>query len=250
MAPSLDDRGVSETISFVLVFALIIGTVGSVYALGYGGLQEVRDAERVNNAERAFDVLAANMEDIVRRGAPSRGTEIQLAEASLGPGEPTYINVSGTDGTTSFTTGNTTIEPVVYEAENTQIRYVAGAVIRVQTNGVSMLREPLMVLSADNVVIPLVQLNVEEQTVGGSQTVLVRAESQLRRVLVSENDGSYTVTVNVTSPANDAWYRYLEDQGMSCSIVDPTPGPERVTCEFSNVERVHVVWHLIEVQIE
>ena len=116
-----DRRGVSETIGFVLVFSLIVLTVGVVLTVGYGGLQDARDAERVNNAERAFDVLADNVEDITHRGAPSRGTEVRLAEASLGAGSPTYLNVTGVNdsGGRVFSTGNYSTDTVVYEAENT-----------------------------------------------------------------------------------------------------------------------------------
>ena len=107
-----DHRGASETIGFVLVFSLIVLTVGVVLTVGYTGLQDARDAERVNNAERAFDVLADNIEDITDRGAPSRGTEIRLAEAAIGPGAPTHINISGfnTSGGRVFTTGNYTTD--------------------------------------------------------------------------------------------------------------------------------------------
>ena len=120
-----DRRGVSETVGFVLVFSLVLLTVGTVLTVGYAGLQDARDAERVNNAERAFDVLANNIEDITARGAPSRGTEIRLAEASIGPGAPVTMNISGfaADGSRQFSTGNDTLDTIVYEADGTKIHY-------------------------------------------------------------------------------------------------------------------------------
>lgn len=243
-----DRRGVSETIGFVLVFSLIVLTVGVVLTAGLGSLQDARDAERVNNAERAFDVLADNLEDITHRGAPSRGTEIRLAEASLGTGPPTYLNVTGFNDTggQEFSTGNYSTDPVVYEAENTRIRYEAGAVTRVQESGSLMVVPPEFVLSENHTVIPLVQLSVEDTTVGGSQTVLVRTERNIREVVVDNDETVETLRVNVSTPAPAAWSSYLRGQGLDCTEYG---GSERgkLECELSNVERVKIVWFEIGV---
>lgn len=248
-----DRRGVSETIGFVLVFSLIVLTVGVVLTAGYGGLQDARDAERVNNAERAFDVLADNLEDITHRGAPSRGTEIRLAEASLGTGPPTYINVTGlnaSDGV-EFSTGNYSTDPVIYESEDTRIRYAAGAVTRIQESGSVLIVPPEFVLSENHTVIPIVQLSVEDRTVGGSQTVLVRTERNIREIVVSEDaDGDVeTLRVNVSTPAPNAWRSYLRGQGLSCN--DPGGGDRgKLECTLDDVDRVKIVWFEIGVSFE
>lgn len=247
-----DRRGVSETIGFVVIFALVVSTVGVVYTVGYAGLQDARDAERVNNAERAFDVLANNMADILLRGAPSRGTEIRLAEASIGAGPPTYINVSATNSSGStISSGNYSIEPIVYEADDTQIRYAAGAVTRIQRDGSVMLNEPPFVLDAEKFVVPIVQVSTDDNTVAGSKTVLVRAERRIRQPIVTENQAFDTVTLTISTPAPEAWERYLTDAGMACG--DPVASSNELTkleCTLNNVERVHVVWYEIKVVYE
>lgn len=245
-----DRRGVSETIGFVLVFSLIVLTVGVVLTAGYGSLQDARDAERVNNAERAFDVLADNLEDITYRGAPSRGTEIRLVEASLGTGPPTYLNVTGLNGGNPvFTTGNYSTDPIVYASEDTRIRYAAGGVARIQEAGSVMVVPPKFVLSGGHAVIPLVQLSVEDTTVAGSQTVLVRTERRIREIVVSDDNGVETLQVNVSTPAPGAWSSYLRGQGLDCT---KQGGTERgkLVCTLSNVERVKVVWFEIKVSFE
>ena len=245
-----DRRGVSETIGFVFVFSLIVLTVGVVLTVGYGGLQDARDAERVNNAERALDVFADNLEDVTHRGAPSRGTEIRLAEATLGSGPPTYINVTGLNGgSPEFFTGNYSTDPVVYGSEDTQIRYAAGGVTRVQSGGSSMLVPPEFVLSQGHVVIPIVQLSVEDSTVAGSQTVLVRAERNIREVVVSDDGGVDTLRVNVSTPASAAWGSYLRGQGLDC--IEQGGGDRgKQICELEDVERVTVVWFEIGISFE
>lgn len=246
-----DRRGVSETLGFVLVFALVVSTVGIVYTVGYGGLQDARDAERVNNAERAFDVLANNMADIVRRGAPSRGTEIRLAEASIGDGPPTFLNVSGTDASgRNFTSGNYTIDPVVYAAEDTRIRYAGGAVTRIQPGGSVMLNEPPAVIEGEQFVFPIVQVSTDGTTVGGSKTVLVRAERRIREPAVIETRSFDTLTVNVSTPAPAAWERYLEGNGLSCTEAAQFDGLTKLRCTMNGVQRVRVVWYEVKVTYE
>lgn len=242
-----DRRGVSETVGFVLVFSLVVLTVGTVLTVGYGGLQDVRDAERVNNAQRAFDVLANNLEDITARGAPSRGTEIRLAEASLGPGDPTVLNVSAEWEGGNFSTGNDSVDSIEYAAEGTQIRYAAGAVTRVQSDGSVLLVEPNAVISEDRVILPIVDLVVEDRTIAGSRTVLVRAERTNREVALDRADVD-EFHLNVTTPAADAWEGYLDGQGMDCTRPDGADG-QRLTCTMDNttIDRVQVVRFTIEV---
>ncbi|WP_435117512.1 DUF7289 family protein [Halolamina sp. C58] len=237
-----DRRGVSETVGFVLVFSLVLLTVGTVLTVGYGGLQDVRDAERVNNAQRAFDVLANNIEDITARGAPSRGTEIRLAEASLGRGEPTILNISADWGASNFSTGNDSLGSIVYEAEGTQIRYAAGAVTRVQSDGSVMLVDPNFVISDRRVILPVVELVVEQRSIAGSRTVLVRSVRNDRTVEL-DREAVDRFELNVTSPATDAWEGYLEDEGMNCSRLDD----DRLACSIENLDRVQVVRFTIEV---
>lgn len=243
-----DRRGVSETVSFVLVFAMMVSTVGVVYAVGYGGLVDARDNERVDNAERAMDVLATNVEDMTRRGAPSRGTEIQLADATLGSGQATVINVSLSDPSLeNVTTGNLSADPIVYSSGDTDLRYALGAVVRVQPGGSVMIDEPSFVIGQDHTIVPVVETSFDDGSVGGSTTVLVRTSRQLRETRLSRTDTYDTLTINVTTPGGDAWRRYLEEAGTSCSETDLADGRTKLTCTLSDVERTHVPWYFVEV---
>ncbi|MDZ7702032.1 MAG: hypothetical protein U5J98_08165 [Halobacteriales archaeon] len=103
-------RAQTETLGFVLVFALITASIGLVYATGFTGLDNAREFEQTNNAERAFEVFADNIEDIVEWNAPSRSTEIRLADATLTIAEPIEIHLnesgSGLNAVVRCTTGH------------------------------------------------------------------------------------------------------------------------------------------------
>jgi len=51
---STDDRGVTELVSYVLIFSLVIATIGTVTVLGMSTLMDRQQAEQLNNVERSF----------------------------------------------------------------------------------------------------------------------------------------------------------------------------------------------------
>lgn len=253
-----DTRAVSDVLGYVLVFSLIVVSVGSVTVFGFQGLQDARDFERVNNAERAFDILADNMGDVARHGAPSRATEIKLADAELRFGDPVTVNVSAVNTATpseGFTREYET-RPIVYDANTgAEIAYESGAIVRSQSEGSVMVRRPDFVLSQNLVVIPLVVTRADADSnatsIAGSTTTLIRADHAVTRVAASQTVGTYdTVYLNVTSTHPEAWSRQLNDyEDVSCTVGGP-PNEQTVYCTLSSVERVYVSTVEIDVAFE
>jgi hypothetical protein len=214
------DRGQSETLGFVLVFAIIITSVVLVAATGYGGLQQVQAAERTNNAVQSFEILADNV-DALAAGAPSRETELTLAGAGLSFGDPVTVRVEGervTDSSESFSY-EYELRPLVYDPDTgSTLVYANGAVIRVDPGGMLMLREPGLRLTKRESVIPVVQVrSPETRSVGGQSTVIVRTKRN-ETVPLAATTGEYEVTYEITSPRAAAWERHL--QGYACDTFD------------------------------
>lgn len=244
------ERAVSEALGFVLVFAIIISMVGLVYASGLSGLQDARDAERIENAERAFDVLAHNMEDLSHRNAPSRATEIKLADAQIGLDSPAEINISteqvGGPPNANFSTVVNT-RPITYDiGSNSAVVYETGAVIREDGAASAMKRSPGLRLSDSGTVIPIIDISTSNPgKVGGSTTVLVRADQVSSEVLFSNTSGSWDTWLNVTSTRADAWHRYLDNfESTSCTL-----SGDEVQCNFTT-DRIYIVDYRIRVNIE
>ncbi len=241
------DRGVSETISFVLVFALVVASVGTVYAVGVTELEATRDAERVENAQRAFDVLADNLNDLLE-GAPSRGTEIKLAEATLRSADNARINLTVDPNGTASTSWEAPLSPLVYDVQaGGQVRLSNGAVLRDSARGTAtVVRGPPLVVDDDRVLITMIkQEHVGPAAVGGDRTVRIRmAASRPRRFYDNETVDFDMVRVNVTTPYTDAWGRHYESVGFTCTEPEaPTANaPGTVSCTVDDVDRVTVVW--------
>lgn len=239
------DRAVSDVVGFVLVFSLITLVVGAVYLSGMGGLQDARQAERLTNAERAFDVLSENIDDVADTGAKARSTEIKLANAELGFGEPVSFEVNMTESNAAYTA---TMRPIVFTIGDSHVVYSNGAVIRSDPSGSAMLATPTMV-AGERTLVPLIVTRAEGSGVGGSGRILVRtaeATNDVRRFAnPPADDGSYNVTISVTTPRTRAWRNYLGAQfDTTCAVSGQT-----VTCGPFPTSRVDLQVVKIDVQI-
>jgi hypothetical protein len=249
-----EDRAISDAIGFILVFAIIISTVAVVYIGGFDSIDNARQYERMNNAERAFEVFADNVEDVTHRGSPSRATEIKLSSASLqeAPRRSVEVNVTRNGDPSTFAAHNVSYWPLVYESrtdESNKLYYALGGTFRASSGGTTMSTEPAWVLNESRVIIPIIQTDhVGDGGVTGDVTVLIRTVHTDRELLVDNATHSSDVTVDMNTPAADAWRSYLEEEGMSCPAAANTD--DRVFCERTDVETVYVTRIVIHYEFE
>jgi hypothetical protein len=206
----MNDRAVSDVVGYVLVFSLIIATVGVVTTVGFSTLDDRQSAERINNVERAFDVFATNLEDVYRQGAPSRATEMRLAGGTIRYGEPATVTIrDANDPNINHTMVAT---PLVYAESDSEIVYFGGAILRGEPDGSVTLREPPFVLEPDRSMLPLVRTTRAPGRSEVTRDGTVRIESRRTNVNATTNstlaDGGDLELV-VDSPRERAWDRYL-----------------------------------------
>jgi len=222
-----------------------MASVVVISVAGMGALEGTRNAEQVNNAERAFDVLADNVADIHQDGAPSRATEMSLAESQLFSGDNVTVNVTATTGSGPVTVERE-LRPVVYRAKNdASITYEAGAVFRAGESGGTVLHAPPMLASDERTVLTIVAPQSPNIKGIGSATVLVRTVERQRTVEVANTEGDYSdVYVNVTSPRNEEWETVLTERGFrNCVTGTDASDAPFVTCSLdpsSNVDALYV----------
>jgi len=241
-APTVSVRAQSEVLGFVFVFALIVSMIGIVFTTGFAGLQDTRDFERLNNAERALEVFKDNMEDLVHRGSASRATEIKLADASLSFGDSVTINVSEEGGT--FNTSHD-VRPLVYEAgTDEKVVYTAGTIIRQGDSGSVVVHGSDLLLSDRSdrrTLIPIVKVRQDGPSgISGDTTVLIRTTVSQRDVLFTSSDTVH-MWVNISTPRSDAWRDHLSDRSdTTCEPVVDDQVACRVTTDRVFVTRISV----------
>jgi len=246
----MGDRAQSQVLGFLLVFGLVLATMSVITAVGITGLQDIRDDERAANAERAFEILADNVDDIVQGGATSQATEVSLDESRLYYGEPVDITVSGeatADPTRNFTFSYAT-RPIVLEMSgDKRVVYSGGATFREDHSGTVMREKPPFLLSGERSVVQIVQTRQvgRSSAVGGSTTVRVRTR-RARTDLLRVDASRYNLTIDVNSSRASAWSRHLEeDAGTNCT----TPTNDSVSCSIES-DRVSVAVVRIDVLFE
>jgi hypothetical protein len=213
------DRGVSDVLGYVLVFSLIVSTLGVVYTTGLGGLDDVRESEKISNAERAFDVFDANTDDLVRGKAQTRATEIKLEGATLGFEDPVVVNVS--TGDEQFYRAE--MRPVYFTGttDETRVVYENGAVFR-QDDRATVIRNQPDFIFGETTVVPLVITRTRDTGRSGSGRILVRTQVADRSVEKFQADGG-NATISITSPRADAWADHIADTSDGdCTVANST----------------------------
>jgi hypothetical protein len=213
-----DSRAASEAIGYILIFALIFTTVGIVSIAGLPTLEDARESEQLQNAERAFDVLNNNMVEVYDRGAPSRATELNADDGKIETGRAVTFNVTVRNTTGYSDSVEADVNPIVFSGlGQTEFAYTAGAVLRDQPNNEVMVRDPPFRVSDDRVFITLVETTSPDVQSTGGDTVLVRAEAVDRSINFADQREQINITVS-DSPREEVWEAYFEDElGMSCT---------------------------------
>lgn len=230
---SNDSRGQSELLGFLLIFAVVILTIALVSATGFVGFNNAQDYQRTANTEGAFTVLASNIEDVTRMGAPSRATEIGITDASLSTEEERSDVDIALDGDALDLENDGKTGSVVYDSgTDTTLTYRSGALIREDSGSSVLFREPDFVITEEEVILPIVRLSPEGTSeVGGTSNVEVRTRNVGTDVLVERKPVEDNVTVVFETPHVDAWERYFEGFEDDGPVTDVAPDFDENTVE-------------------
>lgn len=213
------DRAVSDVLGYILVFALIMSSVALVTVGGFNSLDSVREAERFENAQRVFEVLNQNVGAHLESGTSSRATEIRLADARIGFGNPVQLNAT----IVGVGYNRTSLDPLVYtQSTDRRIWYSGGATIR-EERGYRVMQNGPPLRFGNRTVLTLVETRARDSGISGSGRVLLRSELSGRTVHTYTGAEEYTVVYNVTTDRPAIWDRWLEaETGTDCEVFDET----------------------------
>lgn len=238
-------RGQSEVVGFLLIFGLVVLAIALVGITAFTGLNNAQEYQETTSTEQAFLVLADNIDDTNREGAPSRNTEIGLSEAELTLDGTERIKVTVENGGTTIAESRNESQPIVYESRgDTSISYRSGLLVRNDAGNALSFREPQFVLTNESVVLPIVTTTAKsDRTIAGTSAVQVITRSTGTAVIAAENfDSAATVTINITSPQAEIWNEYLDGkEDTECTLTGDTVECEIDTSQvFVSVENVEV----------
>ena len=266
--PRNDDRAVSEVVAFVLVFAIILGSVGILYSTGFQAMDDYQENEQLVNAERAMDALADNFNDVIRySGINQRYGELSLRDGTVRSSDSgTKLNITiEKDGENKsiadrdkanfsqyYTTGETLdLGKFAYTSDGDRIAYEGGGLVRGDDSEEwSLVRKQPQIMCSDDreaAVISLVTISADDRSVQSSSGlgVTMSVESRSSAVYTDEVD-SVSIAIDEGDTAyDDAWDSILDTEGSWTDTADESDQIKR-TC--SDLERVVVT--IVEVDLE
>jgi hypothetical protein len=212
-----DERAVRNLIGLTLTFSIIVVSVGLTATVGYQQLDDVSQAERVENARAGFEGVAASLERLQQQRSVVATTELDLAGGSLTVTDGTTMTLRATENfNRTVPTGG-----LRYRVGDTSFTYEAGALFRTDNRGNSlMISRPTMSCTSERAVVSVVSVEPDSSTQFGGEVVSLSATAETSELLYPLNrTGTDTATsaeeanLTVTSPRAGAWERYFETNG-------------------------------------
>lgn len=245
--PTTDDgqRAVSEVVSFLLIFSLLISVSITGAVFGIDSLETASRDDTIHFAERSLDTLRADMYDL-SSGAAYRSTDIEMVEGSIRYADPISITVTAESTVGEMDPFTIHPQPIVYDLGTYDLLIVSGAVILQQPDGGVVKTGPILRIGPEQSILPLLNSTHEDgpASVGGSGTASVvsyRWGETTRRYEPTDAGGTpinATVTVSVETPRTKQWRSYFAgDPRFENVTVDE--GTDTVRAQFTT-KRVYI----------
>lgn len=243
----MSDRGVSEVIAFVLVFSIVITSVGLLYTAGFGSITDIQEAETDRSAQRAFSAAAIALEDVQTGDAKRRAVDLELSGRTMAFNDSATISVEINDNPATSASG-----ALVYGiGSDTSIVYQSGAVLLDQGPDAQIVtREPLFRCNpGESAMVSLVELNGSERAVSsdGSVQVVASGPDPTHSSLAGRATTGSTNRINVSVGGSNyatAWGDYLQEHGWtstttadqySCSAEDVYARSVPIDLEYQGI---------------
>jgi len=208
----MTDRAVSEVIAFVLIFSIVITSVGLLYTAGFGSITEIQESETDRSAERAFGAMAVAFDDIQTGRGSQRAVDLELSGRT--------ISVENSASLTATINGSsTTVDGALVYGTDTEIVYQGGAVIRSDgPNSQLVSRQPRFRCTDTHAVVTLVSIDGPSSSVSTDSSLSIVAsgpnpgESTIAQSEQGVASGPYDLTLDFGSSGYEtAWSRYFQD---------------------------------------
>ncbi len=211
------NRAVSEVIGYIIIFGIVMLSIGVIYAVGLPALQSSTDATQFKSIEQGFLILQTDLFKVALDQAPVRTTKLGTAEGGSLRSDPAACNMTieithgGTRDNHSILMGN-----IEFNSRVGSVACENGAVVVNYQAGSVMLSKPRMFNSTDqgDILFSLVKINDSFSSLGGgiAQVTISNPrfnESVFNTPEVYENG---KLRLKVDSVYSDAWERFICDE--------------------------------------
>ena len=243
-----DDRGLSNTLGFVLLFGVVFVSIGVVGTVGFNALSEARDGTVQMNGEDAVQSVQEEIQSLRVDDTTLRSALLRAASGTISAdSQSRRIRVDvGNDGSFEL---DRQFRPLVFSYADTEIVYEAGAVIRVEGGGQLPISPPTIADGPDKLILPVTTTGPVTSGSSVSSSTLAVYLQKTKSELVTHTASPESVRLIIdTTPQRAAAWREMVDNGQlnpdSCSGSGGT-----VDCVWTRpqviVRDIHVEYELV-----
>lgn len=215
-------RGVSNVLSIVLLFAIVVGGIAVVVSVGATALDDTRNGLDTSRAEKALTQFDSRSAMVALGGTSRQGIDL-AAGGNTGyhvDADAGWMNVTIRNESADYTqtiVNVTTLGAVVYENGRQSIAYQGGGVWQRTEAGVRMLSPPEFHFRDATLTLPII--DVRGQSTLGSGAVVTKDGASVVKFPDRVADENFTnplddgqVNVTVHSEYYRAWGRFFEQR--------------------------------------
>ena len=208
-----ENRAISDLVAFVLTFAVIVMSIGLITTVGYEQLATAQENQEIKNAERLFQLIDRDYEDL----QVSRGS-VRTSQLDIGEGELQFYNRSRMRITVGGTSVNRTIPlgQLRFDVDESTMTYEGGLVARGTDNRSVRRRPPTIQCTDEAAMVSVVQLTGRMPSSFESGFVkITSAQTGTEIIYPRERFGPESataasdVTIELDTSLDSAWRRYL-----------------------------------------
>ncbi len=207
------NAAVSETVGYILLFGVVVLSMGVIYAIGYPTLQSNIDTNIFESAEQNFIELQSSMERAAFDQTPVKVHKMKLQSSAISVSNESSMTITyGSNPPLLVPTGE-----IVFEKDNKKLVYeMAGVIKSYPRKSMVMISEPPIYVNTINNVtvttIGLISVNGDTSVSGkGMATLNLKHNSSS----MDKTSSPTNVTVHINSTHASKWQEYLQDIGFS-----------------------------------
>ncbi|WP_277541705.1 DUF7289 family protein [Haloarcula laminariae] len=191
-----DDRGVSDVVSFTLVFSTIIFMIGVVTVTGIGTLGEIQQGTESNVAEETMRNYAATLADHRTTGAERRSTTIKMQGHQL-----ELVNSTLGWSVDNGSRENITTRALVRTTDTgSKLIYENGALFRVHDDNGVVVRKPPLRCSNDTAHLAVTKIR-GDFSISSDTRVTLQSDLKNQRITTRQGEG-----INISLYTNGTQY--------------------------------------------
>ncbi|PSQ30670.1 hypothetical protein BRD16_05410 [Halobacteriales archaeon SW_6_65_46] len=220
-----DERGVSEVLSYILVFSVVTVTIAFVLGNGVGAVTSTQQNARVDAATSGVAILDKSVQTVYQTGVPRRATELKPNGGTLSIGGQFDVDVGISRNGTSLFSYSRVSSRFTHTIDDQSVGLALGARFRSGPGRVAMIDDPPFLFNESRTNLPLVLFTGADSVSTGSPVQVVASSGAERLLAHRSKNSPYTVEIRIeTTPARAAaWDRYFQRENLTAVSGEESP---------------------------